>query len=69
MISIFIPGSRCLLDGKTEVIVLKAITRSHSTYNVEIPGKSFETVAHDRLTLIEAASNKEVDANPPLIPG
>ena len=59
MISIFTPGSRCWLDGRTEVIVLKAITRSHSTYTIEIPGKSFETVATERLTLIEVPNTKE----------
>ncbi|PZR03251.1 MAG: hypothetical protein DI539_26455 [Flavobacterium psychrophilum] len=63
MISILIPGSRCWLDGQTEVIVLKAITRSHSTYIVEIPGRSFDTVATERLTLIEVPNVKEENPN------
>lgn len=50
MISPIIPGSKCLLDGKTEVIVLKPSTRSNLSYTVEIPGKSIELVSRDRLT-------------------
>lgn len=44
------PGSKCLLDGKTEVIVLKPSTRSNLSYTVEIPGKSIELVSSDRLS-------------------
>ncbi|PZR16218.1 MAG: hypothetical protein DI539_17850 [Flavobacterium psychrophilum] len=56
------PGSRCLLDGKTEVVVLKPATRSYSTYNIEIPGKSIETVKRHRLKLINAVV-EPVDAD------
>lgn len=51
-ISICSPDGRCWLDGQKEVIVLKAITRSHSTYQIEIPCKSFEAVASEHLTLL-----------------
>lgn len=50
MKSLITPGTKCLLDGHTEVIVLKAATRSNSSYAVEIPGRSIEMVASDRLT-------------------
>ena len=43
-------GSKCLLDEKIPVIVLKPATRSNSSYSVEIPGKSIETVSRERLT-------------------
>lgn len=62
MNSIFSPGSHCWLDGTTQVVVLKAVTRSHSTYNVEIPGKAVVTVAQDRLSLI-TDSNPKPDAH------
>lgn len=51
-------GSRCLLDGKTEVVVLKPSTRSYLSYTIEIPGKSIETVGADRLVML-----KDVPAN------
>jgi len=50
MTSLITPGSKCLLDGKTEVIVLKPSTRSNLSYTVEIPGRSIEIVSSDRLT-------------------
>jgi hypothetical protein len=50
MTSLIRPGSKCLLDGKTEVTVLKSSTRSNSSYSVEIPGQSIEMVSSDRLT-------------------
>jgi len=56
MTSLIIPGSKCLLDGKTEVIVLKASTRSNLSYTVEIPGKSIELVSSDRLSIFTQAS-------------
>ncbi len=45
-------GSKCLLDEKIEVIVLKPATRSNSNYSIEIPGRSVETVARERLTVV-----------------
>ena len=44
------PGSKFLLDGTTEVVVLKPSTRSNSSYAIEIPGRSIEIVSADRLT-------------------
>ena len=58
MTSLITPGSKCLLDGKTEVIVLKPSTRSNLSYTVEIPGKSIELVSADRLSAVDQASPK-----------
>lgn len=43
------PGHRYLLDGKIEVIVLKALNRAKTIYNIEIPGKSILSVERERL--------------------
>jgi hypothetical protein len=56
MTSLIAPGSKCLLDGKTEVIVLKPSTRSNLSYTVEIPGKSIELVSSDRLSTFTQTS-------------
>jgi len=52
MISTIANGSKCLLDEKIPVIVLKPATRSNSSYSVEISGKSIETVSRERLTVV-----------------
>lgn len=43
------PGHRYLLDGKIEVVVLKALNRAKTIYNIEIPGKSILSVERERL--------------------
>ena len=58
MISLITPGSTWLLDGKTEVTVLKPTTRSNSSYIVEIPGRSIEMVSSDRLTPFVAQTSQ-----------
>jgi hypothetical protein len=58
MTSLITPGSKCLLDGKTEVIVLKPSTRSNLSYTVEIPGKSIELVSSDRLSPLTQATER-----------
>jgi hypothetical protein len=50
-------GSKCLLDEKIPVIVLKPATRSNSSYSIEIPGRSVETVSRERLTVISQLTN------------
>ena len=64
MTRLIAPGSKCLLDGKTEVIVLKPSTRSNLSYAVEIPGRSIETVSSDRLTIfsqpLQGAKGEEI---------
>ena len=55
-------GSKYLLDGKTEVIVLKPSTRSNSSYNIELPDRGIEMVIRERLTpLTGALETKEVE--------
>jgi len=49
-------GSKCLLDEKIPVIVLKPTTRSNSTYSIEIPGQSVESVSRERLTVLTTTS-------------
>jgi hypothetical protein len=46
------PGHRYLLDGKIEVVVLKAVNRAKTMYNIEIPGKSILSVEKERLEKI-----------------
>ncbi len=58
MTSLIAPGSKCLLDGKTEVIVVKPSTRSNLSYTVEIPGKSIELVSSDRLSTLSQISHR-----------
>jgi len=58
MTSLITPGSKCLLDGKTEVIVLKPSTRSNLSYTVEIPGKSIELVSSDRLSSLTQTTQR-----------
>ena len=55
------PGSKYILDGTTEVIVLKPSTRSNSTYSVEIPWRSIEIVSADRLTTIAQVQEAKID--------
>ncbi len=50
-------GKKYLLDGETEVIVLKAINRSQTSFSIEIPGKSVESVQKDRLKPIQGKIN------------
>lgn len=46
------PGQNYLLDGKTLVKVLKAVNRSLTIFNIEIPGQRVESVEASRLTPI-----------------
>lgn len=43
-------GKKYLLDGKTEIIILKPVNRSHTVYKIEVPGHSIELVERERLT-------------------
>ncbi len=55
------PGTKYLLDRATEVIVLKSSTRSNSSYNVELPGRSVETVERERLTPLTQSESIRVN--------
>jgi len=50
MTSTITPGKRYLLDGKTEVTVLKSSNRSNSLFVVETPNRIVEIVARERLS-------------------
>ena len=50
------PGQTYLLDGKTEVKVIKPINRSHTMYSIEIPGHSIESVEKTRLVPVQTAA-------------
>jgi hypothetical protein len=56
MTKLITSGSKCLLDGNTEVNVLKPSTRSKSSYIVEIPGASIQIVSIDRLSALPQQS-------------
>ena len=43
------PGQDYLLDGKTQVTVLKPVNRSQTVFNVEIAGQRVESVEAGRL--------------------
>lgn len=47
------PGQDYLLDGKTQVRVLKSVNRSQTIFNVEIRGRRFESVEAGRLQPLE----------------
>ncbi|HEY0651649.1 MAG TPA: hypothetical protein VGD65_00930 [Chryseosolibacter sp.] len=49
-------GQQYLLDGKIVVTVIKAVTRSRTTFSVELPGKSIDTVSKERLKAIPVAA-------------
>jgi len=50
------PGQTYLLDGKTEVKVIKPINRSHTMYSIEIPGHSIESVEKTRLVPVQTTA-------------
>lgn len=56
------PGTKYLLDRSTEVIVLKSSTRSNSSYNVELPGRSVEMVERERLTPLTESESLRMNA-------
>jgi hypothetical protein len=54
----FEPGSRCLIDGKTEAIILKSFNKAQTRFIVEIPGTSVQMVERERISPVptEAAT-------------
>lgn len=47
---IFEPGSKCLIDGKTEAIILKSFNKAQTKFIVEIPGTSVQIVERERIS-------------------
>lgn len=50
-------GVKCLIDGKIEAIIVKALNRALSKFVVEIPGKSVEVIDRERLQPIPVVTN------------
>lgn len=53
---LFEPGSKCLIDGKTEAVILKSFNKSQTRFIVEIPGTSVQIVERERLSHMPAAT-------------
>ena len=47
-------GVKCLIDGKIEAVIVKALNRTFTRFVVEIPGKSVQTIERDRLQVLLA---------------
>jgi hypothetical protein len=45
-------GADCLLDGKTRVVVIRALNRSKTMFSVQLPEKGIDTVEKNRLSLV-----------------
>lgn len=48
--TLFEPGSKCLIDGKTEAVILKSFNKAQTKFIVEIPGTSVQIVERERLS-------------------
>ncbi len=51
----FEPGSKCLIDGKTEAVILKAFNKAQTKFIVEIPATSVQIVERERISPVPAA--------------
>jgi hypothetical protein len=49
-------GSKCLIDGKTEAVILKSFNKAQTKFIIEIPGTSVQIVERERISPIPAAS-------------
>ena len=49
-------GSKCLIDGKTEAIILKSFNKAQTKFIIEIPGTSVQIVERERISPIPAAA-------------
>lgn len=52
----FEPGSKCLIDGKTEAIILKSFNKAQTKFIVEIPNTSVQIVERERISPVAAAA-------------
>ena len=48
----FEPGSKCLIDGKTEATILKSLNKAQTKFVVEILKVSVQIVERERLQSI-----------------
>jgi len=51
---LFEPGSKCLIDGKTEAIILKSFNKAQTRFIIEIPGTSVQIVERERISPVAA---------------
>lgn len=51
---LFEPGSKCLIDGKTEAVILKPFNKSQTRFIIEIPGTSVQIVERERISPVPA---------------
>jgi hypothetical protein len=49
-------GSKCLIDGKTEAVILKSFNKAQTKFIIEIPGTSVQIVERERISAIPAAA-------------
>ena len=49
-------GSKCLIDGKTEAVILKSFNKAQTKFIVEIPGTSVQIVECVRISPVPAAA-------------
>jgi hypothetical protein len=48
----FEPGSKCLIDGKTEATILKSLNKAQTKFVVEILKTSVQIIERERLQSI-----------------
>jgi hypothetical protein len=49
-------GSKCLIDGKTEAVILKSFNKAQTRFIIEIPGTSVQIVERERISPVPAAA-------------
>jgi hypothetical protein len=49
-------GSKCLIDGKTEAVILKSFNKAQTRFIVEIPGTSVQIVERERISPVPATA-------------
>lgn len=53
---VFEPGSKCLIDGKTEAVILKSFNKAQTKFIIEIPGTSVQIVERERISALPAVA-------------
>lgn len=59
---LFEPGSKCLIDGKTEAIILKSFNKAQTKFIIEIPNTSVQIVERERISPVAAVAAAVVPA-------
>jgi hypothetical protein len=50
-------GSKCLIDGKTEAVILKSFNKAQTRFIIEIPGTSVQIVERERISPIPVTAS------------